>query len=178
MHQMPRVLCLFPFQDNIPAKIEIHRYSDYADMVIAGCGGYPLDATLYQSVKAMMQALKIVKEEGTILVISECSEGIGSKQFRDFIINIEDPEIFILELLNSRNHKLDQWQAQDFARVIKKARVLLYCNGIKDKDIPSHILKKVDSIEEGIKIGLKRKGSDSIISVIKDAPYVIPGVGN
>ena len=51
-----------------------------------------------------------------------------------------------------------------------------FCKGIPDSDFPHHLLTRVGSVEEGIKLGLERSGQDSTISVIRDAPYVIPKV--
>ena len=46
------------------------------DVVITSNSGYPLDQNLYQAVKGMSAAHKIVKEGGTIIVASECSDGL------------------------------------------------------------------------------------------------------
>lgn len=48
-----------------------HRF----DVVIASNSGYPLDQNLYQTVKGMSAAHKVVKEGGSIIMLSECSDG-------------------------------------------------------------------------------------------------------
>ena len=40
------------------------------DVVIASNSGYPLDQNLYQTVKGMSAASKIVKEDGNIIMVS------------------------------------------------------------------------------------------------------------
>ncbi|MDN8848536.1 hypothetical protein Q0M30_17000, partial [Staphylococcus aureus] len=45
------------------------------DVVIASNSGYPLDQNLYQTVKGMSAAHKVVKEDGSIIMLSECSDG-------------------------------------------------------------------------------------------------------
>ena len=52
-----------------------------ADAVITSAAGYPLDLTFYQSVKGLTAAQHIVKPGGTILLLGECAEGIGSPEF-------------------------------------------------------------------------------------------------
>lgn len=55
-----------------------------ADLVIVSSGGYPKDSQLYQAIKALDNATYAVQEGGVIILVSECSEGIGSQPFQDF----------------------------------------------------------------------------------------------
>ncbi|SPF37542.1 putative nickel-dependent lactate racemase LarA [Candidatus Desulfosporosinus infrequens] len=55
-----------------------------ADLVIVSSGGYPKDIQLYQSIKALDNSAYAVREGGVIILVSECSEGIGSQPFYDF----------------------------------------------------------------------------------------------
>ncbi|MGB5822486.1 MAG: nickel-dependent lactate racemase [Proteocatella sp.] len=59
-------------------KVEI---SKKADIVIAGCGGYPKDMSMYQSTKVVDNVEGAVKEGGTIILISECCEGGGPEEY-------------------------------------------------------------------------------------------------
>lgn len=55
-----------------------------ADLVIVSSGGYPKDTQLYQSIKALDNATYAVREGGVIILVSECSDGIGSRPFEEF----------------------------------------------------------------------------------------------
>ncbi|AFM40016.1 hypothetical protein Desaci_0971 [Desulfosporosinus acidiphilus SJ4] len=55
-----------------------------ADVVFVSCGGYPKDIQLYQAIKALDNASYAVKEGGVIVLLSECSDGIGSHPFEEF----------------------------------------------------------------------------------------------
>lgn len=152
------------------------NYSDYADIVIAGGGGYPLDLTLYQAVKPMIQGRTIVKKGGTIIIIAKCSEGIGNKEFKDQLFLYKDMNRFIEKIYNTKHPSIDQWQVQELVKSIKIATVMVYAPLIKNEDFPHHALSRIDSVEEGIRISINRYGENSRISVIRDAPYVIPKV--
>jgi lactate racemase len=52
-----------------------------ADVVIASCGGYPKDINFYQTYKTIYNAQQALYPGGTLLLISESREGIGSDQF-------------------------------------------------------------------------------------------------
>ena len=49
-----------------------------ADAVIVSCGGYPKDINLYQTNKALDNATQAVAEGGSIILVSECRDGIGN----------------------------------------------------------------------------------------------------
>jgi len=92
-----------------------------ADIVLTGCGGYPLDATFYQCVKGFVSCLPAVREGGTIIAFGSCAEGVGSREyadllkkyagrFDDFLTDIKQPGVFTK----------DQWELQMQARALKK----------------------------------------------------------
>lgn len=59
---------------------------DYeADIVIASCGGFPKDLNFYQSTKSLFNASRAVKKGGTLILLAECPEGSGAKDFFDWI---------------------------------------------------------------------------------------------
>jgi nickel-dependent lactate racemase len=50
-------------------------------LVVASCGGYPKDINFIQSHKAIHNAAMFVSDGGTLLLFSECRDGIGSTTF-------------------------------------------------------------------------------------------------
>lgn len=52
-----------------------------ADAVIVSCGGYPKDINLYQTNKALDNATQAVAEGGSIILVSECRDGIGNEVY-------------------------------------------------------------------------------------------------
>ncbi|MEO8041820.1 MAG: nickel-dependent lactate racemase [Acidobacteriota bacterium] len=51
------------------------------DVVIVSCGGSPHDINMIQAHKALEAASQACKENGTIILIAECSEGLGRNDF-------------------------------------------------------------------------------------------------
>ena len=51
------------------------------DVVIASCGGFPLDINLIQAHKALDMASYACKDGGTIVLLAECSDGLGRPDF-------------------------------------------------------------------------------------------------
>ena len=51
------------------------------DVVIASCGGFPHDINLIQAHKALDMAALACKDGGTIIMLAECSDGLGRPDF-------------------------------------------------------------------------------------------------
>jgi nickel-dependent lactate racemase len=51
------------------------------DLVVVSCGGYPWDINLIQAHKALDMAVHATVEGGTIVLLAECSDGLGRADF-------------------------------------------------------------------------------------------------
>jgi nickel-dependent lactate racemase len=56
--------------------------SELADLTVASQGGFPKDIEFYQTGKAIYHALDSVKPGGSLIVLSECREGLGPEHAR------------------------------------------------------------------------------------------------
>jgi nickel-dependent lactate racemase len=52
--------------------------SGVADLVIASCGGFPWDINLLQAHKGLRNASLAARDGGSVLLVAECSQGVGS----------------------------------------------------------------------------------------------------
>ena len=57
-------------------------FDERFDVVVTTNGGYPLDRNLYQCVKGLAVGELVVKQGGTIILASECRDGVGMKSSR------------------------------------------------------------------------------------------------
>lgn len=103
------------------------RTDDRFDVVITSNSGYPLDQNLYQAVKGMSAAHKIVKQGGTIICAAECSDGLPSHGNYARILQMRKNPHEILEMINSEQFEMfDQWQVQKQAVIQVWADVYVY----------------------------------------------------
>lgn len=58
-----------------------------SDCTFACAGGYPKDVNLYQTMKTLNNAKQITKPGGTIVIIAEAKEGIGSETFDQWLFD-------------------------------------------------------------------------------------------
>jgi len=49
--------------------------------VVTSSAGYPLDKSYYQTIKGMVTPMDILAPGGTLIIASECSEGIDRTNF-------------------------------------------------------------------------------------------------
>jgi len=144
------------------------------DLVITTNSGYPLDLNLYQTVKGMSAASQIVKKGGTIMCVSECSDGIPEHgNYRHILEMGKNPEE-ILKIIESPGFSMfDQWEAQIQAKIQTKARVLLYSE-LPEKDVKACHLEPISDIESTVDRIKKKLGTDARIAVLPEGPMTVP----
>lgn len=54
------------------------------ELVIASCGGFPKDINFIQAHKAINNAAMFVKDKGSLIILAECIDGIGSDSFIEY----------------------------------------------------------------------------------------------
>ena len=57
------------------------QITEKRDLVVASCGGFPHDINLIQAHKTLDTASRACKDGGTIVILAECGEGLGRKDF-------------------------------------------------------------------------------------------------
>ena len=145
-----------------------------ADIVVVTGGGYPLDATWYQSIKGLVAAEGAVREGGIIIQATGLSEGVGSADFADLYAHTDSIEAFLKSLREPGFYRREQWQLQLFARVARKARVMVCSHNVPAAMSSQWFVEPVPSVEEGIERALADLGADASILLMPHGPYVIP----
>jgi len=144
------------------------------DIVLTTCAGYPLDATFYQAIKGLVGAMDIVKLGGSMILLSECIEGVGSEPFTELVIRTQDLQKFVEGLYDPQNFVIDQWQLEELAKVARKADVYCYSDGIPYDVLGQLFVYPLKSPEEGINLALQKHGPNVSIVAIPEGPYILP----
>ena len=153
------------------ARVPIERQ---ADIVVTTCAGHPLDATFYQAVKGMVGALPAVKAGGTVIVASECAEGLGSPQFADALLAVDDLESFMETISEPGVFVPEEWEIEELVKAVRHARIVCVTSGIAPETLDRCFVSAAESVEAAVSDGLVRHGADARILVIPRGPYVIP----
>ncbi|MDR2940073.1 MAG: nickel-dependent lactate racemase [Clostridiales bacterium] len=146
-----------------------------ADIVITTNGGYPLDQNIYQAVKGMTAAEATVKEGGVIIMLARSDDGHGAEEFYKTFSEEKDLVRMMQAFLNTPKEKtrVDQWQSQIFARVLKHARVI-YVSEAPDEVVKNLHMSPAKSIEEAVNKAEEMLGNKSAtITAIPDGVAVM-----
>lgn len=141
-------------------------------IVITTNGGYPLDRDFYQTVKGMVTALDIIEENGIIISVSECSDGLGNNDFVKLLSELKEPDDFIKKIMQPGYFHDLQWGVQPLVHVLKKARIFLV-SSLSEKQAELCKAIPFKSVEKAIDAALDEFGKDTDIAVIPDGPYTI-----
>jgi nickel-dependent lactate racemase len=143
--------------------------------IVTSSAGYPLDKTYYQTVKAMVTPIDILEPGGTIIVASACSEGFGSREFRDAQTRlVELGGARFLATLNAKSlADIDEWQTEMQLKTMRVGHIQLYTPGLDEEEARITAVEMIDSVEGAIAESVTRH-NDSAVAIIPEGPYVIP----
>ncbi|HHY52675.1 MAG TPA: nickel-dependent lactate racemase, partial [Clostridiales bacterium] len=139
-----------------------------ADIAVTTNGGYPLDQNIYQAVKGMTAAEATVKEGGVIIMMAKSNDGHGGAEFHKTFKEEKDLNRMMDTFLKTPKDetRVDQWQSQIFARVLKHARVV-YVSDAPDEMVRDLHMTPAHSLDEAMKIAEDMLGNPnaSIVAI-------------
>jgi nickel-dependent lactate racemase len=145
------------------------------DVVLTTNSGYPLDQNLYQAVKGMSAAAKIVKPQGTIVCAAECRDGLPSHGSYGTVLASQPTPDRLLAMINAPGYAVpDQWQVQIQAQIQMKARVLVKTSGLGAGDVRAAHFEPVDDVAGAVAEALGRAGTGATLCVLPQGPQTIP----
>ncbi|MCC6193200.1 MAG: nickel-dependent lactate racemase [Burkholderiales bacterium] len=144
--------------------------------ILTSAAGHPLDKTYYQTVKGMVTPLDILEPGGTLIVASACSEGLGSREFRDAQTRLREmgSDAFLASLLAKQFADVDEWQTEMQLKSTRVGRVQLYTTGLDPEERSLTCVDAIESVEGAVAGALA--GTDGTLAVIPEGPYVVPVV--
>jgi lactate racemase len=141
------------------------------DVVVSTNSGHPLDRNLYQAVKGMAAAERIVRPGGIIVMAAACGDGIpGGGAFADVVARARTPE----DLVGAAGGpELDRWQAQVLGRVLQRAQVWLYSDGLTDEMTADALLVPVHDLSTVVAEALAALGGTGRVAVLPEGPLTV-----
>jgi nickel-dependent lactate racemase len=145
------------------------------DVVVTTNSGYPLDQNLYQAVKGISAAAKIVKEGGTIICAAECRDGIPDHgSYGQILASARSPRELLAMIESPGYSRPDQWQVQIQAQVQLKAHVLLKSDRLHPDQLRAAHFEPVDDVSSAADEALRHAGSKAKLCVLPQGPQTIP----
>lgn len=143
------------------------------DIVLTTNSGYPLDQNLYQSVKGMSAAARIVRPGGAIIMAAACEDGLPNHGLYAKLLAQAGSPDKVLETVAAPGYEAqDQWQVQIQAQIQRKAEVYVFADHLSDAQIEGALMKPCRDIEALVDELSRTKGER--ICAIPEGPQVIP----
>jgi nickel-dependent lactate racemase len=143
--------------------------------VITSASGYPLDKTYYQTIKGMVGVTDILEPDADIFIVSECSEGLGSREYGESqskLIRL-GMDAFLAETGRRIYADVDEWETVMQVKAMKTGRIHLFSEGLSRAEKALTGVKVIESPMDAVKKCLAEK-QDKQVAVIPEGPYAIP----
>jgi nickel-dependent lactate racemase len=141
------------------------------DVVFACAGGYPKDVSLYQEQKTINNAKLVLKDGGTIVLIGECKEGIGSDSFAKWLL--EAPSLDALLATSQGKITVGGHTAVGNAKVLKKFDILMV-SSLDRESLEKRFYKSAPNLDEAIKWVKAKHGKNFESYVMPQGGYIYP----
>lgn len=144
------------------------------DVVVTSNSGYPLDQNLYQAVKGMSAAAKVVKPGGLIVCAAECRDGFpGHGSYRELLEQHASPRAFLDALKQADHVTPDQWQVQIQYNIQDHARLVMHTSHLSDDELRAVHLEQTRDISATV----AAEGASATVCVLPEGPQTIAYVG-
>ena len=144
------------------------------DVVLTTNSGYPLDQNLYQAVKGMSAAAKIVKPGGTIICAAECRDGLPAHgSYGEVLASAPTPAALLAMIASPGYAAPDQWQVQIQAQIQAKADVWVKA-GLRPELLRAAHFTPIEDVSLAVRDAMRNAGPAATLCVLPQGPQTIP----
>lgn len=143
-----------------------------ADIVVT-VAAHPMDIDLYQSQKALDNAKGAVKDDGVIILISACRDGLGEETFVNLLTYSETLND-VFEYIK-QGYKLGYHKAYKMAEIFETHTVYLRSE-LASEAVEAMFMTPISSVQETLNSLIKEKGEETTILFMMDGCVTIPSV--
>jgi nickel-dependent lactate racemase len=148
-----------------------HELPFRCDVVVTSNAGLPLDRNLYQAVKGMSAAERVVQPGGDIVMVSSCVDGYPDGDgFARIVRHAPGPAALASADVEPA---LDTWQAQVLGRVLATATVHLFTDGLTPDQVRAAHLRPIEDPSQAVADLVGRGGRDARVCVLPDGPLTV-----
>ena len=123
--------------------------------VIASAGGYPKDLNFYQTIKTLCNALEVVEDNGTIILVTKSDEGFGNEDTRRQIADY--PTMLEREKDLRANFSIGAFIGYEFAESAEKYHMIAV-TGMEQKEFGYSKIHVVKTLDEALELSRQLNG--------------------
>jgi nickel-dependent lactate racemase len=149
----------------------VARVGGRFDVVVTTNAGHPLDRDLYQAVKGMAAAERVVADGGTVILAAACGDGVPTGgAFARLLAEAAGPADLAAA---GGAGEPDRWQAQVMGRVLRRAGVWLRTDGLSDREVRAAHLRPVGDLSAAVAEALDGAGPGARCCVLPQGPLAV-----
>ncbi len=152
-------------------RTAVQRVEGRFEVVLSTNAGFPLDRNLYQAVKGMAAAERVVTDGGTVVMAAACLDGLpAGGAFARLLAAAADRD----ELADGTGaSEADRWQVQVLGRVLRRAEVWLHTDGLDDDEVSAAHLRPVADVTDAVAEALAAAGTRARLGVLPQGPLTV-----
>ena len=128
----------------------------------------PLDLDLYQAHKAIENVKLALKDQGVVILVSPCTDGIGPRDFYDLLARGGDAFSTIKE-----GYRLGYHKAAKLFQLLKRSR-LFGVTSLQSGTLNTISIDSYNTVQSALDEATKVKGNDSRILIVLDGCLTVP----
>ncbi len=151
------------------------RVKERTPLVIASTGGFPKDINIYQAVKTLCNALCVVEEKGTIILLARAEEGFGDPDCQRIIVDY--PTLLDREKALRENFSIGAYIGYKFAETAENYHLILVTD-LPQEQFGSAKLQAVKTLDEALALAWKEAGhKDLRATLLPHGANTLPKLG-
>jgi nickel-dependent lactate racemase len=159
---------------DLVSKIDGVETDKKGDLIIGSSGGYPKDINLYQSIKGAINMREAANENATLILISECLEGLGgNSEVQDMILNYDS--LLDREKELRENYSISKFVGYYFCECGEKYDFILV-SALDPALVRKANITVVKTLDEALELTYAKKGENLKTILMPDAANTLPVV--
>jgi len=145
------------------------------DIVLASAGGMPKDINLYQAHKALENAALAVRDGGILILVAECSEGIGHPRFAEWLTCGDPPDELLRRI--REDFVLGGHKAAAIAKTLRRGVRVFLVSGLAPETVRTMSFVPFDLAQDALTAAYDQLGREATLAVMPHAGSTLPAVG-
>jgi nickel-dependent lactate racemase len=140
------------------------------DIVLA-VAPYPLDVNLYQAQKAIENGKIALNDDGILILVAQCRNGIGPDTFYQLLKKCDTPQEALDAL--KKEYKLGYHKAGKIAELTSRAHIWAVTD-LEPTILKDVFMNPVSSVQKALDDAIRQKGGQVQVLVLPEASMTVP----